>query len=342
MRAQLRTALGVLIITIFVGSAVTMGLLLPQSSVNNIEAINIKLDEFGRLTADDFNPFNGTEGYSEWMYTGSWNNDSMFYDQALFEFFNVSDRAGFLDYGNPIAYYFVQGELAFDIITQKTILDYNIEEDYIVYANRKQYILNLTASTITGDERVLNFNYMWPYYINEFGNGTEYGFQAYVASFLLQQELQDIKGDPAVYSDNELAYAVLNRTYAQEEGLIDVGIYLPHNWLSVRPAFADLDFDQATSYKILYDAQYNGHDYSVLTGESGSAKFFLDLVRGLDYDPGELIVDVEQLLADVYDIDTVYERELAQSFAAYLEYLLGKPSLDWLYANKISYVCERT
>jgi hypothetical protein len=183
---------------------------------------------------------------------------------------------------------------------------------------------------------------MWPYYINEFGNGTEYGFQAYVAAFLLQQELLDFKGDPAVYSDSELAYAVLNRTYAEEEGLIDLGIYLPHNWLSVRPAYPDLDFDQATSYKIMYDAQYNGHDYSVLTGEAGSAKFFLDLVRGLDYDASDLIVDVEQLLADIYDIDTVYERELAQSFAAYLQYLLGKPSLDWLYENKISYVCKRT
>jgi len=342
MRAQLRTALGAIIITIFVGSAVTMGLLLPQSSVNKIAEINERLDEYGKLTEDDFMPFDGSEEYSEWMYTGRYKNDSLFYDQARFEFFNVSDRAGFLDYGNPIAYYFVQGDLVFDIITNKTILDYNIEEDYVVFAYRKQYVLNKTASTLTGNEAVLNFNYMWPYYINEFGNGTEYGFQAYIASYLLQQELLDFKGDPAVYSDSELAYAALNRTYAEEEGLIDLGIYLPHNWLSVRSAYPDLDFDQATAYKILYDAQYNGHDYSVLTGEAGSAKFFLDLARGLDYDPGHLIVDVEQLLADIYDIDTVYERELAQSFAAYMQFLLGKPSLDWLYDNKISYVCKRT
>lgn len=342
MQAGLRTFLGITIITIFVGSAITMGLLLPQSSVNNIEVINDRLDVYGKLTEDDFNPFDGSGENSEWMYTGGWENNSLFYDQAFFEFFNVSDRTGFLDYGNAIAYYFVQGDLVFDIITNKTILEYDIEGDYVTYAYRKQYLLNTTASDLTGEETVLNFNYMWPYYISEFGNGTEYGFQAYVASFLLQQELLDIKGDPVVYSDSELAYAALNRTYAEEEGLIDLGIYLPHNWLSVRPAYLDLDFDQATSNKILYNAQYNGHDYSVLTGESGSAKFFLDLVKGLDYDAGDLIVDVEQLLADIYDIDTVYEKELAQSFAAYLQYLLGKPSLDWLYENKISYVCKRT
>ncbi|MHA2357704.1 MAG: LVIVD repeat-containing protein, partial [Candidatus Heimdallarchaeaceae archaeon] len=144
-------------------------------------------------------------------------------------------------------------------------------------------------------------------------------------------------------SDAELAHAVLNRTYAEEENLVNLGTYIPHNWISVRPAFQDLDFDQATSYKILYDATYQGKDYSFLTGESGSAKFFLDLVRGLDYEePDDLSVDVQQLLSDIYDIDTPEERDLAKSFAAYMNYLLGRPSLDWLYENQISYVCKRT
>jgi hypothetical protein len=219
-------------------------------------------------------------------------------------------------------------------------LEYNQAEDYVVFTTRRQYTHNATASTLTGNERVLNVNYMWPYYIKNFGNGTEYGFQAYVATFLLNNEVDLLN---ASYTYPQIAHAVLNRAYAESEGLVDVGIYLPHNWISVRPAFQDLAFDQATSYKILYNATYGGKDYSVLTGDNGAAKFFLDLVRGLNYgEADDLTEDVVQLLADIYDIDTPTEIESAKSFAAYLNYLLGRPSLDWLYDNKISYVCDRT
>lgn len=340
MEKRLRTLIGASILTVFISSAVVIGVVLPINSINIIKGINAELTEFGQLTEDDFIPNDGTGAYSDWMYTARNTNESRFYDQAYIEFFNVSDREGYLDYNTPISYFYVQGELVFDIIINKTVYEYNEEEDYVVFTSRRQYIYNSTASTLFGNETVLNFNYMWPYYIEKFGNGTEYGFQAYVASYLLGAEIDLFN---STYTYNEIAHAVLNRAYADSEGLVDTGTYLPHSWISVRPAFQDLDFDQATSYKILYDATYGGKDYSVLSGDTGSAKFFLDLVRGLDYtEPDDLTVDVVQLLADIYDIDTPTEIESAKSFAAYMSYLLGRPSLDWLYVNKISYVCDRT
>ncbi len=340
MNKRLRTLIGALILTVTISSAVVIGVILPINSNNIIDEINANLTEFGQLTEEDIIPNDGTGTYSDWMHTARSTNESNFYDQAFIEFFNVSDREGYLDYSTPISYFYVQGELVFDIIINKTIFDYNKEEDYIVFTSRKQYIYNSTESTLFGNETVLNFNYMWPYYIEKFGNGTEYGFQAYIASYLLGSDVDLLN---STYSYSEIAHAVLNKAYAESEGLVETGTYLPHNWISVRPAFQDLDFDQATSYKILYNATYGGNDYSVLSGDTGSAKFFLDLVRGLDYtEPDDLTVDVVQLLADVYDIDTPTEIESAKSFAAYMSYLLGKPSLDWLYNNKISYICERT
>ena len=340
MDKRLRTLIGALILTVTISSAVVIGVILPINSINIMNDINAGLTEFGQLTEDDIIPNDGTGTYSDWMHTARSTNESRFFDQAFIEFFNVSDREGYLDYNTPISYFYVQGELVFDIIINKTVFEYNKEEDYIVFTSRRQYIYNSTASTLFGNETVLNFNYMWPYYIEKFGNGTEYGFQAYIASYLLGSEIDLLN---STYTYSEIAYAVLNRAYAESEGLVDTGTYLPHNWISVRPAFQDLDIDQATSYKILYNATYGGNDYSVLSGDKGSAKFFLDLVRGLDYtEPDDLTVDVVQLLADIYDIDTPTEIESAKSFAAYLGYLLGKPSLDWLYDNKISYVCTRT
>ena len=342
MKGKLRTIIGVLILTITISSSVALGVLLPNYSKNLIDVIYADMDINARLTESDFLPNDGSGNFSEWMYTGVGTNESTFVDQAIFEFFNISDREGYLDYNTPISYFFVQGELVFDIIINKTVLEYSEEADYVVYAYRKQFIFNAEDSSLTGDETVLNFNYLWPYYIEHLGNGTEYGFQSYIASKLIQEELISFNTSLG-YSFDELAYAVMNRTYAEEEGILNQGIYLPHNWLSVRPAFLDLNFDSATSYQILYDATYNGHDYSLLTGEAGSAKYFLDLVRGLDFEGQyDLTVDVEQLLTDIYGIDTPQKQEYAKSFAAYLNYLLGKPSLDWLYENKISYSCERT
>jgi len=340
MEKRLRTLIGALILTVTISSAVVIGVILPINSINIMNDINANLTEFGQLTEDDLIPNVGTGTYSDWMHTAVSTNESRFYDQAFIEFFNVSDREGYLDYNTPISYFYVQGELVFDIVINKTVFKYNVEEDYVVFANRRQYIFNSTASTLFGNETVLNFNYMWPYYIEKFGNGTEYGFQAYIASYLLGAEIDLLN---STYTYSEIAYAVLNRVYADSEGLVDTGTYLPHSWISVRPAFQDLDFDQATSYKILYNATYGGKDYSVLSGDTGSTKFFLDLVRGLDYtEPDDLTIDVVQLLADIYDIDTPTEIESAKSLAAYLGYLLGRPSLDWLYDNKISYVCSRT
>lgn len=342
MQDKFRTIIGVLILTITVSSSVAMGVLLPLHSSNLIDQIYDEMDNYARLTASDFLPNDGSGNFSEWMYAGTGTNTSKYINQAVFEFFNITDREGYLDYNTAVSYFFVQGELVFDIIINKTVLEYNIEDDYVVYAYRKQFIFNAKDSTLNGGETVLNFNYLWPYYIEHLGNGTEFGFQSYIASRLLQEELIGFNTSLG-YTFNELAYAVMNRTYAEEEGILNLGIYLPHNWLSVRPAYPDLNFDSATSYQILYDATYNGHDYSVLTGEAGSAKYFLDLVRGLDFEGQyDLIVDVEQLLADIYGIDTPQKQEYAKSFAAYVNYLLGKPSLDWLYENKISYACERT
>ncbi|MHA1593093.1 MAG: hypothetical protein ACTSUP_11585 [Candidatus Heimdallarchaeaceae archaeon] len=342
MKGKLRTIIGVLILTITVSSSVALGVLLPNHSKNLIDIIYADMDTNARLTESDFLPNDGSGNFSEWMYTGVGTNDSTFVDQAVFEFFNITDREGYLDYNTPISYFFVQGELVFDIIINKTILEYSEEADYVVYAYRKQFIFNAEDSSLTGGETVLNFNYLWPYYIEHLGNGTEYGFQSFIASKLIQEELTGFNTSLG-YTFDELAYAVMNRTYAEEEGILNQGIYLPHNWLSVRPAFPDLNFDSATSYQILYDATYNGHDYSLLTGEAGSTKYFIDLVRGLDFEGQyDLTVDVEQLLTDIYGIDTPQKQEYAKSFAAYMNYLLGKPSLDWLYENQVSYACERT
>lgn len=345
MQARLRTALGVLIIVVTLGSSVSMGILLPLRSKILMAEITERMFDFGRITEEDIIPYTGSGEFSDWMYMGASSNESRYYNQATFTFYNVSNREAFVDFNTQISYITVQGDLTFDVVINKTVKDFHAvegEEDYVVFAYRKQYILNQTMSELSGNEYVWNFNYMWPYYLELFGNGTEYGFQAYVASYLLQQELLGFK-DIFGYSDQDLAYAALNRTFASEENLIDIGTYMPHNWISVRPEFPDLDFDRATSYKILYNATYNGKDYSILTGEKGSAKFFLDLVRGLDYTEGDdLTVDVEQLLTDIYGIDTEIEKTHAKSFAQYMNFLLGKPSLNWLWDNQISYVCRRT
>ncbi len=341
MDKRLRVLIGTLILVVTIGSAVVIGIILPRTSISLMNEINSRLNEYGRLNDNDFIPQGGIETPSDWMYTNISDVDSRFYDQAHIEFFNVSDREGYLDYNTPIAYYFVQGELVFDITINKTVKAYNIEDDYVVYAQRKQYTFNETASSLSPNATVLNFNYMWPYYIANFGNGSEYGFQAYMAAYLIESELElikDIKG----WTDSEVAYATLNRGYAEANGIVDLGIYLPHNWISVRPAYQNLDFDQATSYKIFFNATYNGHDYSLITGEYGSQKYFLDIVRGLYYDSGDITIDPVQLLADIYGIDTAAERLSAMSLAAYLDYLSNQPSLDWLYDNKISYVCSRT
>ncbi|MHA1198592.1 MAG: hypothetical protein ACTSQF_04495 [Candidatus Heimdallarchaeaceae archaeon] len=342
MDKRLRVLIGTLILVITIGSGIVMGVILPRSSIAQMDEINLRLLDFGQLTLeDDFVREGTSETPSPWMFTDMSDEGSKVYDQAYFEFFNVSDRRGYLDYNTPISYYFVQGELVFDIIVNKTIMDYSIKDDYVVYAERKQYLFNETASTLHGNETVLNFNYMWPYYLENFGNGSEFGFQAYIASYLIESELEIVKSVKG-WTDADVAFATLNRVYAESEGIVDLGVYLPHNWISVRPAYKDLDFDAATSYKILFNSTYNGHDYSLITGESGSQKYFLDLIRGLYYDPADIIIDPVQLLADIYDIDTQSERLAAMSLAAYLNYLLDEPSLDWLYNNKISYVCSRT
>ena len=341
MDKRLRVLIGTFILVITIGSAVVIGVILPRNAIIEMNDINSKLDFYGQLNNADFVREGTGETPSDWMYTGISNAGSRFYDQAHFEFFNVSDRDGFLDYNTPISYYFVQGELIFDITVNKTIKDYSIDDDYVVYASRKQYTFNATASTLFGNETILNFNYMWPYYLEEFGNGSEFGFQAYMASYLINSELETIKTLKG-WTNADVAYALLNKAYAESENIIDLGTYLPHNWISVRPAYKDLDFDAATSYQILYNATYNGHDYSLITGESGSQKFFLDLVKGLYYDPADITIDPIQLLADIYGISTESERLAAMSFAAYLNYLSDEPSLDWLYDHKISYVCART
>ncbi|MCE7743173.1 MAG: hypothetical protein GOP50_12050 [Candidatus Heimdallarchaeota archaeon] len=344
MDKRLRVLIGTLILVVMIGSGLAIGIILPQNSIVQMDDINSRLRDFGQLTVEDDFVREGTgETPSPWMFTDMSDEGSKVYDQAFFEFFNVSDRRGYLDYNTPVSYYFVQGELVFDIIINKTIIDYDDspEGDYVVYAERTQYRFNSSASTLFGNETVLNFNYMWPYYIENFGNGSEYGFQAYIASYLINSELEIIKNLKG-WTDADVAFATLNRVYAESEGIVDLGIYLPHNWISVRPAYKDLDFDAATSYKILFNSTYNGHDYSLITGESGSQKYFLDLVRGLYYDPADIIIDPVQLLADIYGIDTDSERLAAMSLAAYLNYFLDEPCLDWLYDNKISYVCPRT
>ncbi|MHA1778383.1 MAG: LVIVD repeat-containing protein, partial [Candidatus Heimdallarchaeaceae archaeon] len=268
-------------------------------------------------------------------------NTSAYTYKTKFEFYNVSNRNAFIDYSTKISYNYVPNNLVFDVVYRRIPIAYSEDGDYVVFANKKMYILNENDSTLDPNTEITNFNYMWPYYIKHFGNGSEYGFQAYIAAYLIQSELKDLQTEHG-YTDSELAYLTLNRNYAISEGVLSHSIYLPHKWIYVRPAFYDLNFDQATSYRILYNATYNGHDYSLFTGEAGSVKFFLDLVKGLYYSPDELSVNVVQLLADIYNIDTPLEIEYAKSFAAYLEFLLGKPALQWLYDHKISYVCKRT
>ncbi|MHA1303277.1 MAG: LVIVD repeat-containing protein, partial [Candidatus Heimdallarchaeaceae archaeon] len=131
--------------------------------------------------------------------------------------------------------------------------------------------------------------------------------------------------------------------YANDLGLIYGLKYSPHKRINSRPDYVDIQFDADTAYKILFDAKTaDGHDYSIFTGEAGSVKYFLDLMQGLDYDASILTINVEQKLADIYDIDTPEEIQYAKSFAAYLRYLTGEPALNWLYENKISYIAPRT
>ena len=119
MQAKLRTALGILILVITISSAFSIGILLPIHSKNIIEEIELNLGQYSRITSSDVIPNDGTGNYSDWMYVGAKNNQSEVYDQAVFEFFNVSDREGYLDYGTQVAYYFVQGELIFDIVLNR-------------------------------------------------------------------------------------------------------------------------------------------------------------------------------------------------------------------------------
>ncbi len=340
MRRQFRILIGFLIIGLTLGSSIALGIILPLRSQAIMEEIQEDLLNFSQISLDDFNPYTDPESnYSDFMYMDSNTNDSNFSFQTKFEFFNVSDRNAYLDYNTRISYMYVPGELVFDTYQVRYIKEYNFEEGYFVYATKKLYLLNTESNeSLKGTEQVLNFNYMWPYYVKNFGNGTEYGFQAYVAAFLIQQELNQTEG----YDESDLAYMVLNQNYAEAESVVSLSTYLPHNWLGVRPAYIYPQFDRPTSYRILYNALYNGHDYSVLTGEPGSTKFFLDLIQGLYYDSSVLSVDVVQLLADIYGIDTELELEYAKSFAGYLKFLLGQPALDWLYSRGISYVCKRT
>ncbi len=340
MRREFRILIGISIIGLTLGSSIALGILLPLKSQDIMEEINDDLLDFSQINLKDFDPYIGSDSnYSDFMYMDASSNDSNFSFQTKFEFFNVSDRNAYLDYNTRISYMYVPGELVFDTYQVRYVKEYNFEEGYFVYATKKLYLLNTDSNiSLKGTEKVLNFNYMWPYYVKNFGNGTEYGFQAYIAAFLIQQELNQTEG----YDESDLAYLVLNQNYAEAEGMISLSTYLPHNWLGVRPAYIYPQFDRPTSYRILYNAIYNGHDYSVLTGEPGSPKFFLDLIQGLYYDSSVLSVDVVQLLADIYGIDTVPELEYAKSFAAYMKFLLGQPSLDWLYGNGISYICKRT
>ena len=340
MRRQFRILIGFLIIGLTLGSSIALGIILPLRSRAIMADIQEDLLDFSQINLDDFKPYTDSDSdFSDFMYMDSNTNNSNFSFQTKFEFFNVSDRNAYLDYNTRISYMYVPGELVFDTYQVRYVKEYNFEEGYFSYATKKSYILNTESNeSLKGTEQVLNFNYMWPYYIKNFGNGTEYGFQAYVAAFLIQQELNQTVG----YDESDLAYMVLNQNYAEAEGMVSLSTYLPHNWLGVRPAYTYPQFDRPTSNRILYNAIYNGRDYSVLTGDPGSTKFFLDLIQGLYYDSSVLSVDVVQLLADIYGIDTEPELEYAKSFAAYLKFLLGQPALDWLYVNGISYVCKRS
>lgn len=342
MHAKLRILLGGLILLSAIIGAGIVGTVLPLRSVQYIQQINEEMIENAEINADDLIPYTGDpENFSDFLYISNDINTSAYTYQTVFEFYNISNRNAYLDYGSKVSYNYVPNQLVFDVTFKRIVIDYSAEDNYIVFAKQKLYVLNETASTLDPNTQIINYNYMWPYYIKHFGNGTEYGFQAYVAAHLIQSELKELQQEKG-YTDEELAYITLNRNFAESEGVLTGSIYLPHNWLHVRPAYVNLNFDQSTSYHILYNATYNGHDYSLFTGEAGSVKFFLDLVQGLYYSPEELILNVTKLLADIYQIDTPLELEYAKSFAAYLEFLLGKPSLDWLFENKIAYLCKRT
>lgn len=345
MEKHLRTLMGVVILLITAGSALTVSYILPTQTYKLVDEINADLIYNAQIRPeDDFRAYNGPgdTDYSDWMYTGIENENSNFTYKAKFEFYNVSDRYGWLYLGSSPAYQYPPGEIIFDIVINKTVIDYSTKHDYVVYGKQKQYIYNEEASTPGfKDSYILNYNYLWPYYLEKFGNGTEYGFQAYVASYLLENELKELK-EELTLNDEEIAHLALNRNYAQSQLSIQDSIYLPHSWIDVRPAYIDLGFDAATSYQILYNATYEGKNLGILNGDAGATKFFLDLVQGLYYDQTFLSINPEQLLADIYNIDTPAEIQYAQSLAAYLEFLLVEPALDWLWENQISYIARRT
>ncbi len=345
MEKRLRILMGVVILLITAGSAITISYILPTQTYILVDQINADLIHNAQIRPeDDFRAYNGPDdtNYSDWMYTGVKNEDSNFTVKTRFEFYNVSDRYGWLYLSSSPAYQFPPGRLIFDVVINKTVIDYNTEHDYVVYGQQKQYIYNKDESTAGfKDSYVLNYNYLWPYYIEKFGNGTEYGFQAYIASYLLHNELQELQ-DRLALNEEEIAHLALNRNYAQGQFDIQDSVYIPHNWIDVRPAYIDLGFDAATSYQILYNATYEGKNLGILNGDPGATKFFLDLVKGLYYDQTFLSISPEQLLADVYNIDTPAEIQYAKSLAAYLEFLLVEPALDWLWDNQISYVARRT
>ncbi|MHA1115367.1 MAG: LVIVD repeat-containing protein [Candidatus Heimdallarchaeaceae archaeon] len=339
MQKKFRVMLGIFILILTSGSAIAVGVMLPIQTIKINNQIEEKLNEYGMITEDDLDPYEGgSDNYSDWMYVAKYSDDSNYYAHTYIEFYNISDRNAYLYKNTPITYIGIPGKLVFDLEVKKFVIDYSEENDYVVYTERKQYTLNKTLSTLTGNEKIINYNYLWPYYVKNFGNGSEYGLQAYVAGFMIRSELEGLG-----YNNSEIAKLVLNKAYAQTNDLIYSIKYSPHMWINSRPDHTDINFDSATAYKILFNAiTADGHDYSLFTGEAGSMKYFLDLVQGLSYDPSILTINVTQKLAEIYDIDTPEELEQAQSFAAYIRYLTGTPALNWLYENKISYICERT
>ena len=192
MRREFRILIGFLIIGLTLGSSIALGIILPLRSQEIMDDIQEDLLNFSQINLDDFNPYTGPgSNYSDFMYMDANLNDSNFSFQTKFEFFNVSDRNAYLDYNTRISYMYVPGELVFDTYQRRYIKEYNFEEGYFVYATKRVYILNTDSNlTLKGTEQVLNFNYMWPYYVKNFGNGTEYGFQAYIAAYLILEELK--------------------------------------------------------------------------------------------------------------------------------------------------------
>ncbi len=339
MQKKLRVMLGILILFITAGSAIAVGITLPIKTIAINKQIDAKLANYGQLNQDDFDPYDGgNDTYSDWMYVSSHNADAKYYSKTSIEFYNVSDREAYLYKANPVSYIGVPGKLVFDLTIKRIVIKYDADNDYLVYTTRKQYTFNASESDLTGNEKILNFNYLWPYYINHFGNGSEYGFQAYVATFMIKSELEGLG-----YNNSQIADIVLNKTYADNLHLIYTLKYSPHKWINVRPDYKDINFDETTAYTLLFNSTTpDGHDYSLFTGESGSMKYFLDLIQGLNYDPSILTLNVSEKLASIYGLDTPQKIESAVSFAAYIRYLAGNPALTWLYDHKISYITPRT